>query len=325
MLTESMKGKSLITLEDLTAGEIQMLVDDAILRKQMKRNRVFPRKLAHHNIGLVFLRPSCRTRASFMVAATDEGAHPHVFAAEELRFGSGESVKDIARVLGRMFDGIAIRSHETALIAEVAEHAGVPVWNAMSNQHHPTQILADLMTMAENGIDLNGATVAYVGHGRGNVVVSMMAGAAKMGMDLRLITPAGTEPEEELADRLFGQGKHPSARLTVTQEPEEGLDGAQVIYGDMWVYMDTGEDIAALAEPFREYRISRRMMRLTGRPDTILLHCLPSQHNLQTAFARTHPYVIDTEEAVFEGPQNRAFDQAENRMHTIKSLLLATM
>ncbi len=325
MLTETMKGRSLITLEDLTANQIQALINDAILRKQMKRNRIFPRKLVNQNVGLIFLRPSCRTRASFMVAATDEGAQPHVFAPEELRFGSGESIKDIARVLGRLFDGIAIRSHETSLIEEVAAYAGVPVWNAMSNQHHPTQILADLMTIVENGIELHGAPIAYVGHGRGNVVVSLMAGAAKMGLDLRLITPPGTLPDQDLSDRLFGQGKHPAARLTVTTEPEEGLDGARVIYGDMWVYMDTGEDIAALTEPFNGYRISRQMMRMTGRQDTILLHCLPSQHNLETAFARSHPYAIDTEEAVFEGPRNRAFDQAENRMHTIKSLMVATI
>jgi ornithine carbamoyltransferase len=325
MLNESIKGRSLITLEDLSTGQIQALVNDAILRKQMKRNRVFPRKLQNSNIGLIFLRPSCRTRASFMVAATDEGAQPHVFAAEELRFGSGESVKDIARVLGRLFDGIAIRSHETALIEEVAAYAGIPVWNAMSNQHHPTQVLADLMTIKENGIDLSGAVIAYVGHGRGNVVVSLMAGAAKMGMDLRLVTPPGTEPEPELVSRLFGPDKHPMSRLTVTDDPEEGLDNAQVVYGDMWVYMDTGEDIAALTEGFRNYRITRHMMRLTGRNDTILLHCLPSQHNLETAFARAHPYAMDMEDAVFEGPRNRAFDQAENRMHTIKALMLATM
>jgi ornithine carbamoyltransferase len=325
MATESMKGKSLITLEDLSTGQILTLIHDAILRKQMKRNRVFPRKLQHSNIGLIFLRPSCRTRASFMVAATDEGAHPHVFAADELRFGSGESIKDIARVLGRLFDGIAIRSHETSLIEEVAAYAGVPVWNAMSNEHHPTQVLADLMTIAENGIDIEGAAMAYVGHGRGNVVISLMAGAAKMGMELRLVAPPGTEPEPELVARLFGPDKHPKARLIVTDDPEEGLDNAQVVYGDMWVYMDTGEDIAALTQGFRDYRITRHMMRLTGRSDTILLHCLPSQHNLETAFARAHPYAIDTEDAVFEGPRNRAFDQAENRMHTIKALMLATI
>jgi ornithine carbamoyltransferase len=244
---------------------------------------------------------------------------------QEIRFGSGESIKDIARVLGRMFDGIAIRAYDTPLIEEVAEHAGVPVWNALTEQHHPTQALADFMTLQENGIALPGAKMAYVGEGKANVVTSLMVAAAKLGVELRVVTPKGHHPEPSLVDRLLGWSRHNQARIIVTTDLHEGLQGADAVYSDMWVPLEGEHDFEGMARDFQPYRLTREAMALTANPNAIFLHCMPAQHNLETTFARRHPSTMEVTEEVFEGPLSRAIDQAENRLHTIKAVMVATV
>ena len=244
---------------------------------------------------------------------------------QEIRFGSGESIKDIARVLGRMFDGIAIRAYETPLIEEVAEHAGVPVWNALTEQHHPTQALADFMTLQENGIALPGAKMAYVGEGKANVVTSLMVAAAKLGVELRVVTPKGHHPEPSLVDRLLGWRHNDRAKIIVTSSMREGLLGADAVYADMWVPMEGNWDIPAMARDFRGYQINREAMAMTENPRALFLHCMPAQHNLHTDFARKFPEAIEATDEVFDGPLSRAIDQAENRMHTIKALMVSTV
>ena len=324
-MSNSMKGMSLITLEEFSPEQVQALLSQGIELKRKKRARIFPRTLVNRNFCLIFQRPSCRTRTAFTIAAADEGAQAHLMSPQELRFGSGESIQDIARVLGRMFDGIAIRAYDTPLIEEVAEHAGVPVWNALTEQHHPTQALADFMTLQENGIPLAGARMAYVGEGKANVVTSLMVAAAKLGVELRVVTPKGHHPEPSLVDRLLGWRHHDKAKIIVTSSMREGLLGADAVYADMWVPMEGDWNIAAMARDFHGYRIDRAAMALTENPKAIFLHCMPAQHNLETEFARRHPEAIETTDEVFDGPCSRAIDQAKNRMHTIKALMVSTV
>ena len=324
-MSNSMKGMSLITLEEFSPEQVQALLSQAIELKRKKRARIFPRSLADRNFCLIFQRPSCRTRTAFAIAAADEGAQAHAMTPQEIRFGSGESIKDIARVLGRMFDGIAIRAYDTPLIEEVAEHAGVPVWNALTEQHHPTQALADFMTLQENGIALAGAKMAYVGEGKANVVTSLMVAAGKLGGGLRGVTPKGHHPEPSLLDRLLGWRHNDRANIIVTSSMREGLLGADAVYADMWVPMEGDWDIPAMARDFRGYQINREAMAMTENPRAIFLHCMPAQHNLQTEFARKHPEGIEATDEVFDGPLSRAIDQAENRMHTIKALMVSTV
>ena len=323
-MSNSMKGMSMITLEEFSSEQIAALVAQALELKRKKQQRIFPRTLVNRNFCLIFLRPSCRTRAAFAVAAADEGANAQVIAREEVRFGQGESVKDIARVLGRMFDGIAIRCHDNRLIEELAEHAGVPVWNALSEQHHPTQALADLMTLQENGIPLSGGRMTYIGEGKANVITSLMVAAARVGLELRIVTPSGHEPEQSLVDRLMGWGRN-EARILVTTDLREGLQGADAVYSDMWVPLEGEHDFEGMARDFQPYRLTREAMALTENPRAIFLHCMPAQHNLETAFARRHPSTMEVTEDVFEGPQSRAIDQAENRLHTIKAVMVSTV
>lgn len=319
----NLRGRDLITIEDLSGEEIVALVDRAIRRKNAAaKGAPLSQALSGKHICLIFMRPSCRTRAAFSVAALDEGAHPHAMNGEEIRLGQGETIRDIARVLSRMFAGIAIRTDDTATIAEFARHADVPVWNAMSNEHHPTQALADIMTLRESGI-VAGERIAFVGHGRGNVCVSLMGAAAKVGLKLTVVTPPGCEPDPTILARL--QGLHPQGELSTTTDAIKGVLGARAVYADMWVNMcATGMSVEQQIVGFEPCRITEELMRSTMRRGSIFLHCMPSQHNLETGFARAHPTALDTDDEVFEGPRSRVIDQAENRLHTIRALIAAT-
>ena len=324
-MSNSMKGMSLITLEEFSPEQVQALLSQSIELKRKKRARIFPRSLADRNFCMIFQRPSCRTRTAFAIAAADEGAQAHAMSPQEIRFGSGESIKDIARVLGRMFDGIAIRAYDTPLIEEVAEHAGVPVWNALTEQHHPTQALADFMTLQENGIALSGAKMAYVGEGKANVVTSLMVAAAKLGVELRVVTPKGHHPEPSLVDRLLGW-----------RHNDQGQDRRHVRYARRaagrrrGLCRHVGADGRELGHPGD----GARLPRLPDQPrgdgdDRESARALPALHagaaQPATEFARKYPEAIEATDEVFDGPLSRAIDQAENRMHTIKALMVSTV
>ena len=299
----------MITIEEFSPEQVQALLSQAIELKRKKQARIFPRALTNRNFCLIFQRPSCRTRTAFAIAATDEGAQAHAMSPQEIRFGSGESIKDIARVLGRMFDGIAIRAYETPLIEEVAEHAGVPVWNALTEQHHPTQALADFMTLQENGIALPGAKMAYVGEGKANVVTSLMVAAAKLGVELRVVTPKGHHPEPSLVDRLLGWRHNDQAKIIVTSDMREGLRGADAVYADMWVPMEGNWDIPAMARDFHGYQINREAMAMTeNRARSSCIACGAAQ-----SADRVRPSIGGDrgDGQVFDGPLSRAIDQAE--------------
>jgi ornithine carbamoyltransferase len=321
----NLKGRSLLTLRELSTDDIQRLVDLAIEFKQLKRAGVHPRNLQGKNIALIFLKPSCRTRVSFVVAASDEGAHLEMFAAEDIRFGKKESVKDIARVFGRMFDGIAFRGLEHAAIEEMARFAGIPVWNCLCDEYHPTQVLADLMTVQENFGRLKGIRMAYVGDGRNNMATTLAIGARAMGIDLRIVSPRALHPDPQHLARCTPDQGEATGRVTLTERVEDGVRDCEVVYTDVWVSMGEEAKTAERIAQLKPYRVTAEMMALTGRSDSIFLHCLPALHDLSTEIARAHPDLCEVTDEVFEGPRSRVFDQAENRMHTAKALMVATI
>jgi ornithine carbamoyltransferase len=320
----SLKGRSLLTLRDFDAHEIAHMIDTAADLKAAKRSGVFPRRLLGKNVALIFLKPSARTRAAFAVAAADEGANLEVLPPHDIRFGEKESVKDIARVLGRYFDGIAFRGFEHERVREIATWAGVPVWNALCDLYHPTQVLADLLTVREVFGRIRGVRLAYVGDGRNNLARSLMIGAAKMGVDLRILAPPELSPSPELVKDLMNEAAV-GARILVTREPHEALDGCDAVYNDVWVSMGEEHLLEERVRLLRGFKVTPRLMAMTGRPDTIYLHCLPALHDESTEFARAHPEVCEVADEVFESPQSRVFDQAENRMHTAKAVMVLTL
>ncbi len=320
----SLKGRSLLTLRDFAPDEIALMVDTAADLKAAKRSGVFPRRLANRNLAMIFEKPSCRTRASFAVAAADEGANLEVLPPEDIRFGQKESIKDISRVLGRLFDGIVWRGFSHDIVRELAAHAGVPVWNALCDTYHPTQVLADLLTIREVFGRLRGARLCYVGDGRNNLARSLMIGASKMGVDLRILAPAELAPSEALVKDLMGEASV-GADITVSEDPARALDGCEAVYGDVWVSMGEEDLVAERIAQLRDFKVTTELMALTGRADTIYMHCLPALHDLSTEFARAEPDVREVSDEVFEHPQSRVFDQAENRMHTAKAVMVLTV
>ncbi|HEY2068455.1 MAG TPA: ornithine carbamoyltransferase [Rhizomicrobium sp.] len=324
-MSAELKGRSLLTLEEFSTGEVEYLVEQALVLKREKAARTFRHHLADRNFCLIFLKPSTRTRASFFVAASDEGAQVANFDDKDLRFNSKESLEDIARVLGRMFDGIAFRGFEHHIVEDLARHAGVPVWNALSDAHHPTQVLADLMTLKEEFGRLAGLKLAYVGDGRNNMGASLMIAACKVGLDLRIVAPAPLQPKREAVAGYLEANPHTKARITVTADVSEGVRDCDAVYGDIWLSMGE-EHLAAERIPMLQgYKIDDAMLAATHKPEAIFLHCLPSLHDDTTDFARKFPDVLDTSDELFEGPRSRVFQQAENRMHVIKALMIATV
>jgi ornithine carbamoyltransferase len=325
MMPSNLKGRSLLTLRELSAAEIQGLLDLAIEFKQLKRAGVFPRNLVNKNIALLFLKPSARTRVSFVVAASDEGAHLEMFAAEDIRFGVKESVKDIARIFGRMFDGIAFRGLEHSTIEEMARYAGIPVWNCLCDEYHPTQVLADLMTVQESFGHLRGIRMAYVGDGRNNMATTLAIGARAMGIDLRIVSPKALQPDAAQLARCKPDHGEVTGTVTLTEKVEEGVRDCHIVYTDVWVSMGEEAKTAERIALLKPYKVTADMMAATKRADSIFMHCLPAFHDLSTEAARKVPDMCEVADDVFESPQSRVFDQAENRMHTAKALMVATV
>jgi ornithine carbamoyltransferase len=321
----NLKGRSLLTLAEYSTEEIELLLDMSAEVKRLKRVGVFPRRLANKNIALVFLKPSCRTRTAFIVAAADEGANAEIFGAEEIRFGIKESVKDVARVLGRMFDGIMFRGFEHAVVEQLARYSGVPVWNGLCDRYHPTQVLADLLTLRENFGALRNVALTYVGDGRNNQAITLLIGAAKMGLDIRILAPAELHPSRDTLEKIKGMINQSGARITVTSDPVQALRGSAAVYADVWVSMGEEHLAESRIRLLKDFKVTTAMMAMTGRSDSIFLHCLPAFHDNTTEFEMKYPGVQDVDDDVFESPHSRVFDLAENRMHTAKALMVATV
>ncbi len=321
----NIKGQSFLKLLDFSSDEIFDLLELSRTLKANKRAGVRGRSLDGLNIALIFEKPSTRTRCAFTVACNDEGAHPEYLGKGDIQLGKKETVADTARVLGRMFDGIQFRGFSHQTVETLAEYAGVPVWNGLTDQWHPTQVLADLMTVQEAFGQLRGLSLAYVGDGRNNMANSLLVGCAKVGMDVRVVAPASLFPDPALVETSRQIAGETGGNVTVTDAVDAGVSGAHAVYTDVWASMGEEGKIAERIELLKPYRVDRSMMERTGRDDAIFLHCLPAFHNLETEMAKQFPEVCEVTDDVFEGRWSRVWDEAENRVHTIKAVMVATL
>jgi len=321
----NLKGRNLLTLKDYTPQEINFLIDLSSKLKSDKYAGIYGKNLENKNVALLFEKPSTRTRCAFVVACIDEGAHPEYLGKDDLQFGKKESVKDTAIVLGRMFDGIMFRGFKHSTVETLAKYSGVPVWNGLTDLFHPTQVLADFLTVKENFGCLKGISFTYCGDGRNNVANSLLIGAAKCGMDYRTVTPKELYPDKTLVDEALEFAKSTGGKITITDSIEEGVKGSHVIYTDVWASMGEEDKLAERIRLLKPYRITMEMLNKTGRKDVIFLHCLPSFHNLETDMSAKFPDICEVTDEVFESKHNKAFDEAENRLHTIKAVMVATL
>jgi ornithine carbamoyltransferase len=325
-------GRSFLKLLDFSPDEIRYLLDLAASLKQAKRDGTEEQRLRKREICLIFEKTSTRTRCAFEVAAFDQGAHVTYLDPVSSQMGHKETVKDTARVLGRFYDGIEYRGFDQEAVQVLADYAGVPIWNGLTDEYHPTQILADILTMREHSSKRDqDIAFAFLGDARNNMGNSLMVGAAQLGMDVRLVGPKDRWPDEELVAECREIAKTTGARITLTDSVDEGVKGADFLYTDVWVSM--GEPKEVWTERIRllsPYQINSAAMAATGNPDTKFMHCLPAFHNAETKVGQQmladHGISeMEVTEEVFESPASIVFDQAENRMHTIKAVLVATI
>ncbi|MBA2815949.1 ornithine carbamoyltransferase [Candidatus Pantoea persica] len=323
-----------LRLLDFAPADIASLLDLAAELKRAKKNGSEPQRLKGKNIVLIFEKDSTRTRCSFEVAAYAQGANVTYLGPSGSQIGHKESMKDTARVLGRMYDGIQYRGYGQALVETLAEYAGVPVWNGLTTEFHPTQLLADLLTMQEHlpGKAPHEMTLVYVGDARNNMGNSMLEAAAVTGLDLRLVAPKQCWPEPALVEACRQAAQQTGGSITLTEDIAAGVKDADFIYTDVWVSM--GEAKAVWEERIallRDYQVNQAMLQLTGNPQVKFLHCLPAFHDEQTTLGRqvAEQYSLhdgmEVSNEVFESEHSIVFDQAENRMHTIKAVMVATL
>lgn len=328
----NLRNRNFLKLLDFTPKEIQYMLDLARDLKRAKYAGTEQPRLKGKNIALIFEKTSTRTRCAFEVAAHDQGAHVTYLGPSGSQIGVKESMADTARVLGRMFDGIEYRGFEQKIVEELAQHAGVPVWNGLTNEFHPTQILADFLTMMEHtDKPLNKVSYAYIGDARYNMGNSLMVGGVKMGMDVRIVAPKGLQPDAELVATCQEIAKETGATLTITDNVAEGVKGCDFLYTDVWVSMgELAEVWAERIALLKPYQVNKEMMEMTGNPKCKFMHCLPAYHNLETQVGRDvyKQFGLDgveVTEEVFESENSIVFDEAENRMHTIKAVMVATL
>jgi len=328
----NLRNRSFLKLLDFTPKEIQYLLDLARDLKRAKYAGTEQQRLKGKNIALIFEKTSTRTRCAFEVAAYDQGAHVTYLGPSGSQIGIKESMKDTARVLGRMFDGIEYRGFAQTTVEQLAQYSGVPVWNGLTNEFHPTQILADFLTMSEH-VDkpLNKVSYAYLGDARFNMGNSLMVGGCKMGMDVRIVAPKALWPDPQLVETCRKIAAETGATLTLTDDVDAGVKGCDFLYTDIWVSMGEPDEVwkerIAMLMP---YQVNAKMMERTGNPKCKFMHCLPSYHNLETKAGRDvyEKFGLDgieVTEDVFESENSIVFDEAENRMHTIKAVMVATL
>ena len=326
-----MRNRNFLKLLDFSPKEIKYMLDLAADLKKAKYAGTEQPRLKGKNIALIFEKTSTRTRCAFEVAAHDQGAQVTYLGPSGSQIGVKESMADTARVLGRMYDGIEYRGFGQAIVEELARYAGVPVWNGLTNEFHPTQILAVLTMMEHTDKPLNKVTFAYLGDARFNMGNSLMVGGAKMGMDVRIVAPKELQPDAELVATCKAIAEETGATVTITDNVEEGVKGCDFLYTDVWVSM--GEPAEVWAERIKlltPYQVNKRAMELTGNKNCKFMHCLPAYHNLETQVGRDvykqfGMNGLEVTEEVFESENSIVFDEAENRMHTIKAVMVATL
>ena len=305
-------GRHFLTLKDFSRDEIEYLLDLAAKLKAEKKKGITEDRLKGKNIALLFEKPSTRTRCAFVVGARDEGAFPEYLGKDDIQLGHKESVADTARVLGRMFDGIEFRGFKHSTVEELAKYAGVPVWNGLTDEYHPTQILADLLTMKEHFGNIEGLNFVYVGDGRNNMANSLMIGMTKLGVNMTVLAPKSLHPNKDLVKLCEGYANSSGAKLIISENTDVVKD-ADVIYTDVWASMGEEDKAKERIELLRPYQVNKELMKKTGKESTIFMHCLPAVKGYEVT------------EDVFESAKSVVFDEAENRMHTIKAVMVATL
>ena len=326
----NLKGRHFLTLKDFTAEEITYFLDLAAELKEKKKQGILTETLRGKNVALIFAKTSTRTRCSFEVAAHDLGMGPTYLEPDASQIGKKESIKDTARVLGRMFDGIEYRGYGQEIVEELAKYAGVPVWNGLTNEYHPTQMLADLLTIREHFGDLAGRKLVYMGDARYNMGNSLMIACAKMGMHFVACAPEKYFPDQALVEECRKFAEESGATITLTKDVSAGTKDADIIYTDVWVSM--GEPDSVWEERIRDltpYKVTMDVMKNAGE-QAIFLHCLPAFHDWETEVGkemgeRFQIKEMEVTDEVFESAQSKVFDEAENRMHTIKAVMAATL
>ncbi len=328
----NLRNRNFLKLLDFTPKEIKFLLDLSADLKKAKYAGIEQPRLQGKNIALIFEKASTRTRCAFETAAYDQGARVTYLGPSGSQIGKKESMKDTARVLGRMYDGIEYRGFGQEIVEELGEYAGVPVWNGLTDEFHPTQILADFLTMIEHSDKpLHQISFAYLGDARNNMGNSLMVGAAKMGMDFRAVAPKKLWPEEKLVATCREIAKETGATITLTDSVDEGVKGVDFLYTDVWVSM--GEPDSVWEERIKmmmPYQINQSVVDKTGNPNVKFLHCLPAFHNRQTTvgeeiYQKFGVEAMEVNDEVFESAASVVFDEAENRLHTIKAVMVATL
>jgi len=328
----NLRNRNFLKLLDFTPKEISFLLELSADLKKAKYSGTEQKTLTGKNIALIFEKASTRTRCAFETAAYDQGANVTYLGPTGTQIGKKETMKDTARVLGRMYDGIEYRGFGQSIVEELGEFAGVPVWNGLTNEYHPTQILADFLTIMEHSDKpLHQVSFAFAGDARNNMGNSLMIGAAKMGMDFRAVAPKQMWPDTALVAQCEEIAKETGAKITLTESIEEGVAGVDFIYTDVWVSMGEADEVwKERIKMMIPYQVNAKMMALTGNPHTKFLHCLPAFHNRDTTVGEEiyQKFGVDAMEVtdeVFESAASLVFDEAENRLHTIKAVMVATL
>ncbi|MGB2907366.1 MAG: ornithine carbamoyltransferase [Candidatus Aminicenantaceae bacterium] len=328
----NLRNRNFLKLLDFTPQEIVFLLDLSADLKKAKYNGTEQPRLRGKNIALIFEKSSTRTRCAFEVAAYDQGTNVTYLGPSGSQVGHKETMKDTARVLGRMYDGIEYRGFGQAIVEELAAYAAVPVWNGLTNEFHPTQVLADLQTMQEHcNKPLQEVSFAYLGDARNNMGNSLMVGAAKMGMDFRAVAPKDLQPSEDLVAQAREIAAYTGARISLTEDVGQGVAGCDFLYTDVWVSMGEADSVwEERINLLKPYQVNAETMAATGNPDVKFMHCLPAFHNTETKIGREIQKKFGLEsmevtEDVFESKASIVFDEAENRLHTAKAVMVATL
>ncbi len=328
----NLRNRHFLKLLDFTPREIKHLLQLSADLKNARYAGTEQQRLKGKNIALIFEKTSTRTRCAFEVAAYDQGAHVTYLGPTGSQIGHKESMKDTARVLGRMYDGIEYRGFGQEIVEELAAYAGVPVWNGLTNEYHPTQVLADVMTMLEHSSKaVNEISFCYLGDARNNMGNSLMVGAAKLGMDFRAAAPKGVQPAENLVKTCNEIAEQTGAKISITEDVAEAVKEVDFLYTDVWVSMGEAEKVwKERIELLKDYQVNKKVLEMTGNPDVKFLHCLPAFHNRETKlgeeiYQKFGLESMEVSEEVFESDNSIVFDEAENRVHTIKAVMVATL
>lgn len=308
----NLKGRSFLTLKDFTPDEILYLLDLAADLKSKKKQGITGNSLKGKNIALIFEKPSTRTRCAFTIGCIDEGGHPEYLSKDDIQLGYKESVEDTARVLGRMFDGIEFRGFKQETVEKLAKYSGVPVWNGLTDTYHPTQILADFLTLQEQFGKLNGLKLVYVGDGRNNMANSLMIGSTKLGIHFTILAPKELWPEQSLIQQCEEYARNSGSKIEISDNLD-AVNEADAVYTDVWCSMGEEDLAAERVAILKPYQVNDALLAKSNKPGTILLHCLPAVKGNEVT------------EEVFEKFADIIFDEAENRMHTIKAVMVATL